>query len=80
MTFPARLRPARPRPTLTCRSPPGRAKPAPGRGANTVVVRMGQNVLQVVDNVPANVDSTPAAGAAYRRAAQALAAKILSHM
>ena len=49
-------------------------------GANTVVVRMGQNVLQVVDNVPANVGSTSAVGAAYRRAAQALAAKIVSHM
>jgi hypothetical protein len=49
-------------------------------GASTVVVRVGQNVLQVVDNVPANVGSTSAVGAAYRRAAQALAAKILGHM
>jgi hypothetical protein len=49
-------------------------------GANTVVVRVGQNVLQVVDNVPANVGPTAAVGAAYRRAAQALAAKVLSHM
>jgi hypothetical protein len=49
-------------------------------GSNTVVVRVGQNVLQVVDNVPANVGSTSAVGAAYRRAAQALAAKIVSHM
>jgi hypothetical protein len=38
------------------------------------------NVLQVVDNVPANVGSTAAVGTAYRRAAQALAARILSHM
>jgi len=49
-------------------------------GSNTVVVRMGRNVLQVVDNVPANAGSTAAVGAAYRRAAQALAAKIVSHM
>src|SRR5262252_1464925 len=47
-------------------------------GTNTVVVRVGQNVLQVVDNVPANADATSAVGAAYRRAAQALAAKILT--
>jgi len=45
-----------------------------------VVVRVGRNVLQVVDNVPANVGSTSAVGAAYRRAAQALAAKILTHL
>jgi hypothetical protein len=44
------------------------------------VVRVGQNVLQVVDNVPANVDSTPAVGMAYRRAAQSLAAKIVGHL
>jgi hypothetical protein len=49
-------------------------------GANTVVVRVGQNVLQVADNVPANVGSTSAVGAACRRAAQALAAKIVGHM
>jgi hypothetical protein len=49
-------------------------------GTNTVVVRVGQNVLQVVDNVPANVGATSAVGAAYRRAAQALAAKILTHL
>ncbi len=49
-------------------------------GSNTVVVRVGRNVLQVVDNVPANAGSTAAVGAAYRRAAQALAAKILARM
>ena len=49
-------------------------------GTNTVVVRVGQNVLQVVDNVPANVGATSAVGAAYRRAAQALAGKILTHL
>jgi hypothetical protein len=49
-------------------------------GRNTVVVRVGRNVLQVVDNVPASVDSTPAVGTAYRRAAQALAAKAVGHM
>jgi DNA-binding transcriptional regulator LsrR (DeoR family) len=48
--------------------------------ADVLAVAAGQNVLQVVDNVPANVDSTPAVGMAYRRAAQALAAKILGHM
>jgi hypothetical protein len=49
-------------------------------GTSTVVVRVGQNVLQVVDNVPANAGSASAVGAAYRRAAQALAGKILSHL
>jgi len=41
---------------------------------------VGQNVLQVVDNVPADADATSVVGAAYRRAAQALAAKILTHL
>jgi hypothetical protein len=49
-------------------------------GSNTVVVRVGRDVLRVVDNVPANAGSTPAVGAAYRRAAQALAAKILARI
>ena len=49
-------------------------------GSNTVVVKVGRSVLQVVDNVPANTDSVSALGAAYRKAAQALAAKILSRM
>jgi hypothetical protein len=49
-------------------------------GSNTMVVRVRRDVLQVVDNVPANADSTGAVGAAYRRAAQALAAKILARM
>jgi hypothetical protein len=49
-------------------------------GSNTVVVRVGHDVLQVVDNVPANAGSTPAVAVAYRRAAQALAAKILARM
>jgi hypothetical protein len=49
-------------------------------GSNTVVVRKGQNVLQVSDEVPAHVSSTTELAAAYRKAAQALAAKILSHL
>jgi hypothetical protein len=49
-------------------------------GSNTVVVRVGRDVLQVVDNVPANAGSTATVGAAYQRAAQALAAKILARM
>lgn len=49
-------------------------------GSNTVVVRVGRDVLRVSDNVPANAKSTGAVGAAYRRAAQALAAKILARM
>lgn len=49
-------------------------------GSNTVVVKVGRSVLQVVDDVPANTDSVPALGAPYRKAAQALAAKIISHM
>jgi hypothetical protein len=47
---------------------------------NTVVVRVGRDVLRVSDNVPANAESTAAVGVAYRRAAQALAAKILARM
>jgi hypothetical protein len=49
-------------------------------GSNTVVVRVGRDVLQVVDNVPASAGSTAAVGAAYRQAAQALAAHILARM
>ncbi len=49
-------------------------------GSNTVVVLVGQNVLQIVDDVPANVTSTPAVAAAYRQAAQGLAVKILSRV
>jgi len=49
-------------------------------GSHTVVIRAGQNVLQVSDEVPANVSSTAGLVAAYRQAAQALATKILSRM
>jgi hypothetical protein len=49
-------------------------------GTSTVVVLVDQSVLQVTDNVAANINSTGAVGAAYRKAAQALAAKILSHI
>ena len=49
-------------------------------GANTVVVRVGRNVLNVVDNVPAGAGSTGLVAANYRKAATELAAKILSHL
>jgi hypothetical protein len=42
------------------------------------VVKVGQDVLQVVDNVPASTTSTSSVATAYRQAAQALAAKIVS--
>jgi hypothetical protein len=49
-------------------------------GSHTVVIRTGQNVLQVVDEVPVNLNTNPDLVAAYRQAAQALAVKILSHL
>jgi len=48
-------------------------------GADTLVVLVGQNVFQVVDDVPANINIYPDIAAARRQAATALAAKILSH-
>ncbi len=48
-------------------------------GTHTVVIRKGQNVLQVIDEVPVNLSVSPDLVAAYRQAAQALATKILSH-
>ena len=49
-------------------------------GTHTVVIRKGQNVLQVIDEVPVNLDASPDLVTAYRQAAQALATKILSHV
>jgi hypothetical protein len=49
-------------------------------GTHTVVIRKGQNVLQVIDEVPVNLSASPDLVTAYRQAAQALAAKILSHV
>jgi hypothetical protein len=48
-------------------------------GTHTVVIRQGQNVLQVIDEVPVNLSASPDLLAAYRQAAHALATKILSH-
>ncbi len=48
-------------------------------GADTLVVLVGQNVFQVVDDVPANINIYPDIAAARQQAATALAAKILSH-
>jgi len=48
-------------------------------GTHTVVIRKGQNVLQVIDEVPVNLSASPDLLAAYRQAAQALATKILNH-
>ena len=49
-------------------------------GTHTVVIRKGQNVLQVIDEVPVNLSASPDLVTAYRQAAQALATKILSHV
>jgi hypothetical protein len=49
-------------------------------GSDTVVVLVGQNVLQVVDDVPVNNDAYPDLPATRQKAATALAAKILGHM
>jgi hypothetical protein len=49
-------------------------------GSDTIVVLVGQNVFQVVDDVPVNLGIYPNLGAAREQAATALAAKILSHM
>jgi len=49
-------------------------------GSDTVVVLVGQNVFQVVDDVPVNISVYPNLDAAREQAATALAAKILSHL
>ena len=49
-------------------------------GIGTVVVLVGRNVFQVVDDVPANINIYPDVAAARQQAATALAARILSHM
>jgi hypothetical protein len=49
-------------------------------GTDTVVVLVGQNVFQVEDDVPVNVNVYPDLDAVRQQAATALAAKILSHM
>jgi hypothetical protein len=49
-------------------------------GSDTVVILVGQNVFQVVDDVPVNLNVYPNLGAAREQAATALAAKILSHL
>jgi hypothetical protein len=49
-------------------------------GSDTVVVLVGKNVFQVVDDVPVNINVYPSLAAARQQAATALAAKILSHM
>ena len=67
-------------------SPDGSAIHALGHGAywdpgsDTVVILVGQNVFQVVDDVPVNFSIYPNLDAARQRAATALAAKILSHL
>lgn len=49
-------------------------------GTDTVVVLVGKNVFQVVDDVPVNLDVYPNLAVVRQQAATALAAKILSHM
>lgn len=48
-------------------------------GRDTVVVLVGRNVFEVVDDVPANIDIYPDVAGARLQAATALAGKILSH-
>jgi hypothetical protein len=50
------------------------------QGTHQVVVREGQNILQVTDEVPVNVNDYSDITVAYRKAAQALAEKIVSHL
>jgi hypothetical protein len=45
-----------------------------------VVVREGKNVLQVTDEIPVNVNDHADITVAYRKAAQALAEKIVGHL
>ncbi|HEV2373301.1 MAG TPA: hypothetical protein VGS19_14150 [Streptosporangiaceae bacterium] len=47
-------------------------------GQQQAVIREGQDVLDVTDDVPANIDLHPDLEAACRQAAEALAARILS--
>jgi hypothetical protein len=49
-------------------------------GSDMLVVLVNRNVLQVVDDVPANLTIYPDVAAARQQAATALAAKILSHL
>jgi hypothetical protein len=49
-------------------------------GRDTLVVLVGRNVFEVVDDVPANLNLYPDLAAARQQAATALAARILSHM
>ena len=49
-------------------------------GTPTVVIRKDRNVLEVIDEVPVNLSASPDLVTGYRQAAQALAAKILSHL
>jgi hypothetical protein len=50
------------------------------QGRDTVVVLVGRNVFEVVDDVPANLNTYPDIVAARQQAATALAARILSHL
>ena len=49
-------------------------------GSDTIVILVGRNVFQVVDDVPVNISVYPNLDAAREQAATALAAKILSHL
>jgi hypothetical protein len=48
--------------------------------SGTVVVLAGNDVLQILDQVPVNQDVYPDLKAAYRQAAQALAQKVVAHL
>jgi hypothetical protein len=49
-------------------------------GTHQVVVLVGRNVLQVIDEVPVDPGDFPDLATAYRRAALALAVKIVSRL
>jgi hypothetical protein len=49
-------------------------------GSDTIVILVGRNVFQVVDDVPVNISVYPNLDAAREQAATALAAKILGHL
>jgi hypothetical protein len=50
------------------------------QGTHQVVIRVGRNVLQVSDEVPVDPGAFADITVAYRQAAQALAAKVVSHL
>ena len=49
------------------------------RGRHTLLVREGQHVVEVVDELPVNVNTVTDLNSAHRQAALTLAAKVIAH-